>query len=172
MNWIKSNVYALGAALLAVGLLVGWHYIAVSRAKSAGDAAGYARAQAEDRLALADRIKLDADLRAKDRATTEGLLHDLHIIQAAHRADLADAIGEFSVIRVLAYPTAGSSGAAADPGRTAGGVDGASDDQRSGLPSLAVAGQELSNCELEGDRFAALQQWVRNRRAIEVSPIP
>lgn len=163
-----AKLAAIGALVVltiaAIFLAPIWHRHEVRAALQAADAAGYARAQGEDKIALAAERQKRADLQAQTAATVKGVINAYHAKLRADQATLADARGQFDSLSLCD----GSAGAAARPGApvpapgaSAGGTHDSVSVGGRVVPSLAVVGEELSRCEVESDRGNALQSWVK-----------
>jgi hypothetical protein len=170
MPWIKANLHLIQlgvGAFLLIAAVIG-HQIAAHKATSRAFDSGYAKAAAENNAALSARIAQDAALIARDKTNTEQIIHDYEIVVAAHRANLDDALRELANVRVRLYAaSSGGSGPVSSIRSTPGSTNDPADDAGRDVPSLDILGAELSQCEIEGDRLAALQAWVRAREKVQ-----
>jgi hypothetical protein len=153
-------VIATFLASIAAGVLEHKHLVA--DVTKTADAAGYARAVAEDKAALAAHLAHDAADKAAQVKKDQEIV-DAYESQLAQSATVIAAQRlQFSHLRVCNGAAAGAnhSGPVSDAGQPATGIDDTAGAAGGSMPSLDVAGAELSRCDAQATQLAALQQWV------------
>jgi hypothetical protein len=166
---IKAWLYlgAAAAILAMIAAAVIEHKELEAQAIKTADAAGYARAGAEDAKAMTAHRAQDAIDAATLKQKTDEVISAYEKTIADSAVGLADARGEFAQLRVCVSPAGGAGNNSPVPSVpvTASGPH-ATTGEGSVLPSLTVVGEELSRCDVQSDRLDSLQQWILTHQPV------